>query len=96
MRIVRFMSGGKTYLGKEAEGNSAYRIDGELLAGPAGWKVTDQKLPIEKRLAPLVPQDILCIGLNYREHAAESGSAISRRIPSAKCKRRKYMSLPPF
>jgi len=27
---------------------------------------------------------------------AESGSAISRRIPSAKCKRRKYMSLPPF
>lgn len=27
---------------------------------------------IEKLLAPLVPTDILCIGLNYRDHAAES------------------------
>ena len=31
---------------------------------------------IEKLLAPLIPTDILCIGLNYREHAKESNSAI--------------------
>ena len=28
-----------------------------------------------KLLAPLTPVDILCIGLNYRKHAAEGGSA---------------------
>ncbi|HEY0707539.1 MAG TPA: fumarylacetoacetate hydrolase family protein [Polyangia bacterium] len=37
---------------------------------------TGRALPIERLLSPLVPTDILCIGLNYREHAAESGSAI--------------------
>jgi 2-keto-4-pentenoate hydratase/2-oxohepta-3-ene-1,7-dioic acid hydratase in catechol pathway len=37
---------------------------------------TGRALPIHKLLSPLVPTDILCIGLNYREHAAESGSAI--------------------
>src|SRR5918911_4213288 len=76
MRIVRFLSGGREYLGREIDRAAAHRIDGRLLDGPAGWTVTDQKLRIDKLLAPLVPTDILCIGLNYREHAAESGSAI--------------------
>src|SRR3954452_21968021 len=76
MRIVRFLSGGREYLGREIDRAAAHRIDGRLLDGPAGWTVTDQRLPIDKLLSPLVPTDILCIGLNYREHAAESGSAI--------------------
>jgi len=29
--------------------------------------------PVAKLLAPLAPTSILCIGLNYRQHAAESG-----------------------
>jgi len=33
-------------------------------------------MKIEKLLAPLIPTDILCIGLNYREHAKESNSTI--------------------
>jgi 2-keto-4-pentenoate hydratase/2-oxohepta-3-ene-1,7-dioic acid hydratase in catechol pathway len=40
--------------------------------------VTAEKLAIDKLLAPLVPTDILCIGLNYREHAAESKSEIPK------------------
>ena len=32
--------------------------------------------PIEQLLAPIVPTNILCIGLNYRAHAAESNSPI--------------------
>src|SRR6201999_3647368 len=39
-------------------------------------RVTERRLQIDKLLAPLIPTDILCIGLNYREHAAESNSAI--------------------
>src|SRR5436190_18652168 len=73
MRILRFQSGGKIHTGQQLDERTALRIEGNLLTT---WGVTDQKLPIEKLLAPLIPTDILCIGLNYREHAAESGSSI--------------------
>lgn len=73
MRIVRFISGGQIYQGRHVDEQSALQIDGDLFGR---HRVTDRKLRIEKLLAPLVPADILCIGLNYREHAAESGSAI--------------------
>src|SRR3954452_19715378 len=73
MRIVRFLSGGQTHLGQDIDGRSAKVIEGNLFAQ---HRVTDRVLPVEKLLAPLVPIDILCIGINYREHAAESGSAI--------------------
>lgn len=73
MRIVRFLSAEQVCTGQQIDQHTAYEIDGELF-GP--HRVTDRKLKIDKLLAPLVPTDILCIGLNYREHAAESGSAI--------------------
>src|SRR3954465_4491723 len=75
MRIIRFMSGGKVYTGRQVDESTAFAIDGELI-GP--HRVTDEQLPIERLLAPIVPTDILCIGLNYREHAAESGAAIPK------------------
>jgi 2-keto-4-pentenoate hydratase/2-oxohepta-3-ene-1,7-dioic acid hydratase in catechol pathway len=70
MRIIRFLSGGKVHRGKELTATSAQRIEGGLFTG---YRVTDDVLPIEKLLAPWVPTDILCIGLNYRQHAAEGG-----------------------
>jgi 2-keto-4-pentenoate hydratase/2-oxohepta-3-ene-1,7-dioic acid hydratase in catechol pathway len=76
MRIVRFLSGGKEYLGQEIDQSHAYRLEGSLFDAPDGLKVLNQKLPIDKLLAPLIPTDILCIGLNYREHAAESKSQV--------------------
>jgi 2-keto-4-pentenoate hydratase/2-oxohepta-3-ene-1,7-dioic acid hydratase in catechol pathway len=68
MRIIRFLSGGKVHRGKEIDSLTARRIEGGLFTG---YRVTDDVLPIEKLLAPWVPTDILCIGLNYREHALE-------------------------
>ena len=73
MRIVRFLSDGQVYHGKMVDERSAVQMEGDLFGK---YRITDRKLPIEKLLAPLVPTDILCIGLNYREHAAESGSGI--------------------
>jgi 2-keto-4-pentenoate hydratase/2-oxohepta-3-ene-1,7-dioic acid hydratase in catechol pathway len=73
MRIVRFLSGGTIYHGQDIDGRSARVIEGDLFGQ---HRVTERVLPIEKLLAPIVPTDILCIGINYREHAAESGSAI--------------------
>src|SRR5678816_2497180 len=73
MRIVRFLTNGRVFVGQTTDGRSAKRIDGGLFED---WRVTDEVLQIDKLLAPIVPTDILCIGINYREHAAESGSAI--------------------
>ncbi|HVT89265.1 MAG TPA: fumarylacetoacetate hydrolase family protein [Tepidisphaeraceae bacterium] len=76
MRIVRFISGGATYHGQAiGEGSTARRIDGDL---PGQFHVTDQVMKVDKLLAPIVPTDILCIGLNYKMHAAESGSPIPK------------------
>ena len=73
MRIVRFLSGGEVRLGQQLDDSTAVLIEGDLLGE---WVLRERQVSIEKLLAPLVPTDILCIGLNYREHAAESGSAI--------------------
>jgi 2-keto-4-pentenoate hydratase/2-oxohepta-3-ene-1,7-dioic acid hydratase in catechol pathway len=73
MRIVRFLSNGQTCTGRQLDDRTALQIEGDLFGQ---YRVTDQRLAIDKPLAPLVPTDILCIGLNYREHAAESGSNI--------------------
>jgi 2-keto-4-pentenoate hydratase/2-oxohepta-3-ene-1,7-dioic acid hydratase in catechol pathway len=73
MRIIRFVSGHQTYTGQPIDGRSARRIEGNLFDA---YQVTDEVLPIDRLLAPLIPQDILCIGLNYHEHAAESRSRV--------------------
>jgi 2-keto-4-pentenoate hydratase/2-oxohepta-3-ene-1,7-dioic acid hydratase in catechol pathway len=73
MRIIRFLSGDQDYWGQPIDEKSARLIEGDLF-GP--HRVTDRQVPIDKLLAPLIPTDILCIGLNYRKHAEEGGSAI--------------------
>ncbi len=73
MRIIRFQSGGRVVTGQSIDGGDrhARRIDGDLFGD---FRVTDDVLPVDRLLAPLVPVDILCIGLNYRDHAAETGA----------------------
>ncbi|MBV8780238.1 MAG: fumarylacetoacetate hydrolase family protein [Phycisphaerae bacterium] len=71
MRIIRFVSGGKILHGRDIDGQSAHRIDGDLFES---LTVTKDVVPVDRLLAPLIPTDILCIGLNYREHASEGGS----------------------
>jgi 2-keto-4-pentenoate hydratase/2-oxohepta-3-ene-1,7-dioic acid hydratase in catechol pathway len=75
MRIARFFGGGKERLGAVSDGDSAFAIEGDLFHP----RVTKEKLKIEKLLAPLVPTDILGIGLNYRQHAAESKNEVPAR-----------------
>jgi 2-keto-4-pentenoate hydratase/2-oxohepta-3-ene-1,7-dioic acid hydratase in catechol pathway len=73
MRIIRFVYEGEIHQGVPIGDTSARKIEGDIFGE---HEVTGTVLAVEKLLAPLVPTDILCIGLNYREHAAESNSAI--------------------
>ena len=73
MRIVRFSSAGRVHLGQQLDASTAMEIEGDLLGA---HRLTDRRIPIDKLLAPLIPTDILCIGLNYREHAKESNSQV--------------------
>jgi 2-keto-4-pentenoate hydratase/2-oxohepta-3-ene-1,7-dioic acid hydratase in catechol pathway len=81
MKIARFRSGQRVLLGElAADGRSARRIDGPLFDGSGRLPVVSgDVVPVDALLAPLVPVDILCIGLNYREHAAEGGFEVPVR-----------------
>ena len=70
MKIIRFLDAHGEHLGRQHDDGTVTLLEGDLF-GP----LTDTGTPatVEKHLAPLQPQDILCIGLNYRKHAAEGG-----------------------
>src|SRR5688572_7686085 len=75
MKIVRALTSDGIQVGQLLEdGIHARLIKGDLFSGE--FEVTRFTFKVEKLLAPLAPPDILCIGLNYRDHAAESKSSI--------------------
>ena len=73
MKIVRFLSGGRVLHGVAVDTQSARRIEGDLFGD---YRVTDDVVGVDRLLSPIVPADIFCIGVNYRAHAAETGSAV--------------------
>ena len=74
MKIIRFLDPN----GAIQYGQSHSETEAELLAGDlfTGLRPTGQHAAVAKLLAPLAPATILCIGLNYRQHAAETGAKI--------------------
>jgi 2-keto-4-pentenoate hydratase/2-oxohepta-3-ene-1,7-dioic acid hydratase in catechol pathway len=69
MRIIRHLSSsGPAYAALQADG-SARELSGDIFGQ---FRVSDRVVQLGKTLAPVVPQNILCIGLNYKKHAAES------------------------
>src|SRR4051794_16598737 len=77
MRIIRFVFNNTIHQGQQLDEQTALRIEGNLF-GAEHYRVTSDRVHVDKLLAPLVPTDILCIGLNYRDHAAESKSDIPK------------------
>ena len=74
MRILRFCDPqGREYLGLDQDskiGDSVAILTGDIFTE---LKPTGEHATLDKLLTPLTPCNIYCIGLNYREHAAESG-----------------------
>ena len=60
----------REHYGLESQDKTAEILQGDLYEGlsPSGATAS-----IAKLLAPVDPVNVYCIGLNYREHAAESG-----------------------
>ncbi len=74
MKIIRFQDpSGHVHYGKPVSPTSARLIEGDIYGT---YSVTEQVVLVEKLLAPVVPTSILCIGLNYRFHAEETGAKI--------------------
>ncbi len=60
-------------MGRPIDDRTAHRIDWKSFEK---YSVTTEVVPVDRLLAPLVPVDILCIGVNYKEHAAETSSSL--------------------
>jgi 2-keto-4-pentenoate hydratase/2-oxohepta-3-ene-1,7-dioic acid hydratase in catechol pathway len=77
MKYLRYLdSSGRAHYGAQQSDGSVLRVEGDIFATP---RVTAEQAVVAKRLAPVVPTQILCIGLNYRQHAAETGAKIPER-----------------
>jgi 2-keto-4-pentenoate hydratase/2-oxohepta-3-ene-1,7-dioic acid hydratase in catechol pathway len=74
MKIIRHLdtSEGPQYARRHADG-SATRLEGDLFGE---LRDTGEPVTVTKLLAPIAPAAVLCVGLNYGQHAAESGAKI--------------------
>ncbi|KAF2264262.1 hypothetical protein CC78DRAFT_568399 [Lojkania enalia] len=82
-RLIRFVAGdGKTYYGNLTKETPTVEIEGsnvEILSGDiqSGLSKTGKEATVSKLLPPIEkPNIILCVGLNYRQHAEECNLAI--------------------
>lgn len=74
MKIIRYSdSAGRTAYAAQQSDGSAKVIQGDIFGE---YQVTETAADVAKILAPVQPVAILCIGLNYKFHAEESGAAI--------------------
>jgi len=74
VRIIRCINGkNETVHAAVGKDEKPRAIRGDIFGK---YEVTDEVVEVRKLLAPVVPAMILCIGLNYRHHAAESGMKI--------------------
>ena len=77
MKLIRYLdSSGRAHYGSEQSDGSALRIEGDIYGE---HRVTAERADLRKLLAPVVPAQILCIGLNYRQHAEETKAQIPER-----------------
>ena len=83
MKFCRFLLNGKPEFGwtESVAGHEAVTgITTAPLHGPASWieRISPIRLEEAGLLTPVEPSKIVCIGRNYREHAAELGNEVPK------------------
>jgi 2-keto-4-pentenoate hydratase/2-oxohepta-3-ene-1,7-dioic acid hydratase in catechol pathway len=76
MKIIRYQDANERikFAAQQPDG-TAREITGDVFAR---HELTDKVADVRKLLAPIMPTGILCIGLNYRRHAAEGNARIPK------------------
>lgn len=70
MKIIRYQNqAGQIFYGAQQPSGEIFRIAGDIFSE---FQVTKEPAQITQILAPIAPAALLCIGLNYKRHAAES------------------------
>ncbi len=76
MKIIRYAdSAGEVHYAVVREDGSAHRVIGDIFDE---FEITSEVAVVHKLLAPVEPVNILCIGLNYRRHAIETGAPLPK------------------
>lgn len=76
MKLCRFIdNNGKIRTGAEPDGGTAEEA---VENSEGGFTLTGRQIEIRSFLAPVLPPAVLCIGLNYREHARETGQELPK------------------
>ena len=73
MKIIRYQNAQGEIRFAAQQQDRTFEIEGDIFNE---YSISSQPAQIDKILAPVVPPAILCIGLNYRQHAAETGAKI--------------------
>ena len=72
MKLIRYqLHDGTIHHGAQQADGTALRLAGSIF----DKQISTTRDTVQKLLAPIVPTQILGVGLNYRHHAAESGMA---------------------
>lgn len=80
MRLTRFLDDqGRAHHGIDRGDGTAESLAHDPLTGPI--EPTGRVHAIARRLAPVQPVNLFCIGLNYAAHAAESGLGLPEHPP---------------
>ncbi|RZM17786.1 MAG: DUF2437 domain-containing protein, partial [Pedobacter sp.] len=76
MRIVRIQSAdGVLSWGEQHPDGQVQKLSGDLFGNLTRTGITVENF---KLLAPLQPTALFCIGLNYRQHAAETNAPLPK------------------
>ncbi|MFK7788433.1 MAG: fumarylacetoacetate hydrolase family protein, partial [Phycisphaeraceae bacterium] len=81
MKLVRFEDdNAQVQVGKDFGDGTAELLAGDPLASfPERPSLTGRVVLIGRRLSPVEPSNLFCIGMNYKAHVAEMGGAIPDR-----------------
>ena len=78
MKIIRYRdSQSRVGYGWQGEEGGYYKIAGDIFGE---YTAKREAADVAKLLAPVAPSGFFCIGLNYRQHAAETTRNASRRM----------------
>ena len=77
MILLRYSDkAGAVHYGQQLANGDIVRIEGDIFGA---HKATQEKAQVAKLLAPVKPTQILAVGLNYKQHAHESGAKVPER-----------------